>query len=80
MFISSVCAGYMAINMMGANYPTKKALKESIGKRFKYIETSWFGLEFKPNGDNTVVGPDPYTSRKWYATVTCKDGIIVSVK
>lgn len=66
--------------MMGANYPTKKALKESIGKRLRVIETSMFGNEFQPDGVNYVVGPDPYTSRKWYAAVTCKDGIITAVK
>lgn len=65
--------------MMGAPYPTKKALKESIGQPLRVIETSMFGTEFKPNGTNTVVGPDPYTSRKWYATVTCRDGVIVKV-
>jgi hypothetical protein len=66
--------------MMGAPYATKKALKASVGQRFRYIETSLFGSEFKPNGDNTVVGPDPYNKRNWYATVTCADGIIVKVK
>ena len=66
--------------MMGAPYATKKALKESIGTPFRYIETSLFGPEYKPNGSNTVVGPDPYTARKWYATVTCRDGIITGVK
>ena len=67
--------------MMGVyGYKTKKSLKESVGKPFQYVETSLFGEEFKPNGDNTVVGPDAYSKRDWYATVTCKDGIIVKVK
>jgi hypothetical protein len=65
---------------MGAPYPTKKALKEAKGTQLRYIETSMFGTEYDPNGRMTVVGPDPYTSRKWYATVECKDGIIMSVK
>ena len=65
--------------MMGAPYPTKKALKAAIGQELDYIETSLFGEEFRPNGSNTVVGPDPYTSRKWYAVVVCKDGVIVKV-
>jgi hypothetical protein len=67
--------------MMGAPYPTKKALKESVGQPFRYIETSMFGPEYVAPGDMTVVGPDPYTSRKWYATVTVDgDGNIVKVK
>jgi hypothetical protein len=66
--------------MMGAPYPTKKALKAAVGQPFDYIETSLFGPEFRPDGDNTVVGPDPYTARKWYATVTCKAGVIVKVR
>jgi hypothetical protein len=65
---------------MGAPYKTKKALKESVGQRFRYIETSLFGNEFKAPGSNTVVGPDPYTNRKWYATVEVDaDGNIVKV-
>jgi hypothetical protein len=65
--------------MMGASYPTKKALKASIGKPLSYIETSMFGPEYTPNGKFCVVGPDPYRNRKWYAEVTMKDGIIAKV-
>ena len=64
--------------MMGARYKTKKELKESIGQRLRYVETSMFGEEFKPNGTFCVVGPDPY-SRKWFAEVTMKDGLIAKV-
>jgi hypothetical protein len=65
--------------MMSASYPTKKALRESIGKRLQYVETSLFGEEFTPNGKFCVVGPSPYI-RKWYAMVTMKDGVITAVK
>ena len=61
-------------------YKTKKALKESIGQPLRVVETSMFGEEFKPNGDNVVVGPDAYHKRDWFATVTCVDGIITKVK
>ena len=64
--------------MMAANYKTKKALKESIGKELRYTETSMFGEEFKENGKFCVVGPSPY-ERKWYAEVTMKDGLITKV-
>jgi hypothetical protein len=65
--------------MMGAAYPTKKALKLSIGKPLRYIETSLFGSEYDPNGTFAVVGPDPYRDRRWYASVTMKDGLIAKV-
>lgn len=64
--------------MMGADYKTKKALKESIGKALRYIETSMFGPEFKENGTFCVVGPSPYI-RKWYASVTMRGGLIEKV-
>jgi hypothetical protein len=67
--------------MMGASYATKKALKENIGKPFRYIETSMFGTEWKPNAMLTVVGPDPYTKRTWYANVWVDaDNKILKVK
>ena len=66
--------------MMGAFYPTKKALKEATGQSLDYVETSMFGSEYKSNGTFCVVGPDPYTNRKWYATVTMTNDIITSVK
>ena len=31
-------------------YPSKKALKESVGERLKHIETSVFGAEYLPDG------------------------------
>lgn len=33
-------------------------------------ETSFFGSEAQVPGENTVVGPDAYTNRKWFATLT----------
>ena len=66
--------------MMVANYKTKKALKESIGKRFKYTETSLHGPEYRPGAMLTVVGPSAY-ERKWYAQVwTDSNDLIVRVK
>ena len=64
--------------MMAANYPTKKALKESIGEQLKYEETSAFGPEYQSNGMNYVVGPSPY-KRKWYAQVVMENGVIAKV-
>lgn len=67
-------------DMLGASYPSKKALKEAIGKPLHYIETSMLGNEYQPDGTLYVVGPDPYNNRKWYAAVTMKDGTISKVK
>ena len=64
--------------MMGASYKTKKALKESIGQPLRYVETSVFGAEYKPDGTFCVVGPSPY-ERKWFASVTMADGKIAKV-
>jgi hypothetical protein len=65
--------------MMGASYETKKELKQAVGKHLRYVETSLFGEEYKPSGTFCVVGPCPYTKRKWYATVTMENDIIKKV-
>jgi hypothetical protein len=40
-----------------------------------------FGTESRVPGENLVVGPDAYTSRKWYGTLTVDaNGIVVKVK
>jgi len=64
-----------------ANYPTKKACKEAIGKRLRYIETSQFGSEYTANGTVTVANRPHITQngREWFGRVTLKDGIIVKV-
>jgi hypothetical protein len=64
--------------MLIADYPTNKALKESIGKPLKYRETSIFGPEYQMNGINCVVGPSEDDPR-WYAMVEVENGLIKSV-
>ncbi len=66
--------------MLGATYPSKKELKANIGKPLRYVETSMFGAEYKRDGELTVVGPDPYRNRKWFATVTMQGGLIAKVR
>jgi hypothetical protein len=60
----------------------KKDLKKIIGKPLSpyIVETSIFGNEYKENGSNLVVGPDVYRSRKWYAKITCRDGMVIKVE
>ena len=44
-------------------------------------ETSFFGLEQQIPGENTVVGPDAYSSRKWFATLTVNEhGIVTGIR
>jgi hypothetical protein len=64
--------------MLAAYYPTKKALKASIGMSLHYGETSMFGSEYRTDGTLTVVGPTEY-KRKWFAQVTMVQGKIAKV-
>ena len=68
--------------MMIALYPSKKVLKENIGKRLKYRETSMFGSEYKSNGRFAVCNRPSITGikgREFFAEVTMKDDLIEKV-
>ncbi len=64
-----------------ANYPSKKSLKLQIGEPLRFIETSMFGAEYKPNGTLVVANRPHITGlgREFFAEVTMKDGKIVKV-
>jgi hypothetical protein len=64
-----------------AVYPSKKTLKESIGQRLKFLETSMFGEEYRPDGDLVVVNRPHITGigREFFAKVTMEDGLIKKV-
>ena len=66
---------------MIAVYPSKKLLKESIGKPLNYIETSMFGEEYQANGTFVVANRPHITriGREFFATVTMKDNLIAKV-
>jgi hypothetical protein len=68
--------------MLVFNYESKKALKESIGKPLRYIETSMFGPEYRDNGTLTGANRPHITGkgREFFANVTMANGLIVSVK
>lgn len=68
--------------MLIFDYPTKKDMKEHIGKPLRYRETSIFGAEFKANGELTGCNRPHLTGhkREFFAVVTMKDGLIVGVK
>jgi hypothetical protein len=63
-------------------YPSKKELKANIGKPLKYIETSLFGPEYRPNGSLTGANRPHITGlgREFFAVVTMENGIIKGVK
>ena len=67
---------------MIAYYPSKKALKECVGKPLRYMETSMFGNQYMDNG-TVVVANRPHITgkgREFFANVTMENGIIKSVK
>lgn len=68
--------------MLVFNYESKKVLKENVGKPLRYIETSIFGEEYKPNG--VLVGANrphiTHKGREFFAQVTMANGLIQSVK
>ena len=63
-------------------YPSKKVLKENIGKRLRYIETSLFGPEYSDNGMLTVANRPHITGqgREFFAQVFMENGLIAKVK
>lgn len=71
-----------AMDDYGKRFPSKKALREwsAAGHDWIVEATSWHGNEFDgsilraPDGTYSIVGPDPYRDRRWYATVTKRDG------
>ena len=68
--------------MLIFDYPTKKSLKESIGERLEFEETSLFGAEYIDNG--TVYGSNrPHLTghkREFFAKVHMVDGLIAKVE
>lgn len=62
-------------------YPSKKELKASIGKPLKYMETSFFGPEYKENGKLTGANRPNMTGigREFFANVVMENGLIKSV-
>ncbi len=67
--------------MIGLRVKSKKELKEKYkGKYISHlvIETSFFGTEYHDNVKNLCyVGPDPYTNRRFFGTITVEDGILI---
>ena len=64
------------------NYPSKKVLKENIGKPLDYIETSLFGPEYIRTGKLAGANRPHITKqgREFFAEVTMENGIIANVE
>jgi hypothetical protein len=62
-------------------YPSKKELKASRGQTLRFIETSFFGREYDPNGRFVVVNRPHITGvgREFFATVQMVNGKIFEV-
>ena len=67
--------------MLIFDYPSKKELKENIGRPLKYRETSLFGPEYLSNGHLVGCNRPHITGhkREFFATVEMKDDRIVKV-
>ena len=62
-------------------YKSKKELKESIGERLNYIETSMFGDEYRSTGSLVRAHSHHSTnmSREFFDQVTMENDVIVKV-
>lgn len=62
-------------------YKSKKELKEKIGEPLRFIETSLFGPEYRPDGVLTVANRPHITGmgREFFAQVTMENGLIKKV-
>ena len=64
------------------NYPSKKDLKENVGKPLNYTETSFFGNEFLADGTFCGCNRPTITNnkgREFFAEVTMREGLIFSI-
>ena len=69
--------------MLIFNYSSKKELKEQVGKKLNYTETSMFGPEYKENGSFTGSNRPSITNndgREFFTNVTMVNGLISKVQ
>lgn len=68
--------------MLVFDYPSKKDLKQNIGRPLRYIETSIFGVEYLRDG--VLYGANrPHITghkREFFARVVMRDGLIAKVE
>ncbi len=68
--------------MLVVYYKSKKELKECIGNRLSYTETTLFDNEYRTNGVLYVANRPHITGmgREFFAQITMKNNLIHSVK
>lgn len=69
--------------MMGLRFKSKADARRSLPFRAadKIIETSFFGPEYKGDGEYTVcVSLDPSTVRNSFGTITVKGGMVTAIR
>lgn len=69
--------------MLLNGYKSKKELKENIGNRLRYTETSMFGNEYVSNGTFVAAYRPRITGgkgREFFAEITMENDLIKSVK
>lgn len=67
--------------MNEAGGPAKAGVPTILRFAQRVQETSLFGPESSIPGENVVVGPDAYSDRRWYATLTVDEhGTVVKVR
>lgn len=79
-------------NVTGQDIPTKKALKLAIAENAAIVtfystdafgpnrDKLWFGDSLEIGVKYSVAGPNPYTSRRWFATVEKSPNGTITVK
>jgi hypothetical protein len=71
------------MTLLVIGYSSKKELKASVGENLKYVETSFFGPEYKSNGTFAVAHRPSlgyHAGREFFANVTMKNDKIEKVE
>jgi hypothetical protein len=82
-FVGQFCPRSKQQMTLLIHYPTKKALRQSIGERLRFTETSMFGAEYRDNGVLTVARRphlDGGKGAEFFARVHMRDGLIAKVE
>ena len=68
--------------MIILDYPSKKVLREQVGRPLRYIEPAMLGPEYRDNGTFTGANRPSVTGykREFFANVTKTDGLIEKVR
>ena len=72
------------MTMLVVGYDSKKELKQCIGRKLQYVETSAFGPEYRSNGTFSVAHRPSLgywaKGKEFFATVTMENDLIKKVE